>query len=376
MFQDILQLPVETPKNPFVTLVNTEIIEAFMNKVGYQGFVDKVSAFYTKNLAQPWQTVFKVFNRCLTTRTSGHDQTKINILQMFHAVINHTNKILKIPKRIEEDYHFIKDGIPLVSVYIIGDVRVRGMLISDAFLSKEIRATDDFKEYETVFMTIDVPMNQPQPEIEKMVEGDEDEESYASEFVDSVLNDDVDDSDTRLEPESEKENLEKNNDNVEETDKVVKEKDIINDVTGSTKIRKELKQTPIPSPTRSPRNVSTSDKIVSEKLTATVSPTTATTSKASSTTKHKKQSISSNSKTLPRSIASMCRRHSLIRSHIKNKFVTHNFFMSKIREVLDHCNKVVPDTTFTKTKEIITQEMPSLVNLTINNDHEIDPINA
>ncbi|GJU28986.1 hypothetical protein Tco_1172575, partial [Tanacetum coccineum] len=91
MFRDILQLPVETPDNPFVPPVTIKTIEVFMNKVGYQGVVDKVSTFYMKNLAQPWQTMFKVFNRCLTTRTSGHDQTKINILQIFHAVINRTN---------------------------------------------------------------------------------------------------------------------------------------------------------------------------------------------------------------------------------------------------------------------------------------------
>ncbi|GJV78409.1 retrovirus-related pol polyprotein from transposon TNT 1-94 [Tanacetum coccineum] len=144
--------------------------------VGYQGVVDKVSAFYTKNLAQPWQTMFKVFNRCLTTRTYGHDQTKINILQLFHAVINQTNvdyaallwwdfmnnvfqkkeaiqyprfikliiadlmkKFPDIPQRVDEDYHSIRDDTPL------------------------IRATDDFKKYETVFVRVDVPMNQSQP---------------------------------------------------------------------------------------------------------------------------------------------------------------------------------------------------------------------
>ncbi|GKD14085.1 hypothetical protein Tco_1198492, partial [Tanacetum coccineum] len=147
---------------------------------------------------------------------------------------------------------------------------------------------------------------------------------------------------------------------------IVREKDIIDDVMGSTEIRKEQKQTSIPSPTRSCRNVSSSDKTVSEELTATASPTTATAFKAPSTTKQKKQSISFRSKTLPGSIVGMCRRRVLIRSHIKNKFVTQDFFMSKIREVLDYCNKVVPDTTFSKTKEMITQEMPRLVNLAIN----------
>ncbi|GJV30573.1 retrovirus-related pol polyprotein from transposon TNT 1-94 [Tanacetum coccineum] len=319
MFQDILHLPVETPENPFVAPDNIETIEAFMNKVGYQGVVDK--------------------------------------------------KFSEIPQRIEEDYHSIKDDIPLVSVYTTGDVRVRGMLIPDAFLTAEICATSDFKEYETVFINVDVPMNQLQPvvstqgthmytprahmthiltasphgkkrkqidgesslprkshkitikrrkpteaqeniakvqeklaeeEIEKVVEGDEDTKSYASEFADSVLNDDTDDSDEEIEKE-------KNNDNVEETDKVVKEKDIVDDVMG-----------------------------ISEELTATISPITATTSKASSTTKCKKQSIS--------------------------------FRFAKFL--------IIATRLFAKTKEMITQEMPRLVNLAINKDCEVDPINA
>ncbi|GKB37519.1 hypothetical protein Tco_0882461 [Tanacetum coccineum] len=139
MFRDTLQLPVETPKNLFVTPANIHNIEAFMNIVGYQGVVNKVSAFFSKNLAQPWQTMFKVFNRCLTTRTSGHDQTKINILQLFHAVINQTHVDYAALLWIEEDYHYIKDDVPL------------------------IRETDDFKEYETVFMKVSIPMNEPKP---------------------------------------------------------------------------------------------------------------------------------------------------------------------------------------------------------------------
>ncbi|GJW02838.1 hypothetical protein Tco_1561694 [Tanacetum coccineum] len=200
MFRTHSTLTSETLENLFVAPANIHTIKAFMNRVGDQGVVDKVSAFFTKNLAQPWQTMFKVFNRCLTTRTSCHDQTKINILQLFHAV-NQPNTLLiiallwwdfmnnmfqkkeaiqyprftkliisdlmkkfpNIAKRIDEDYHSIKDYVPLVSVYTIGNVSVRGMLIPDAFLTAEIRETGDFKEYETVFMKVVVPMNQPQP---------------------------------------------------------------------------------------------------------------------------------------------------------------------------------------------------------------------
>ncbi|GKE97167.1 hypothetical protein Tco_1582022 [Tanacetum coccineum] len=57
-FRDTLHLLVETPKNPFVAPANINTIEVFMNIVGYQGVVDK---------------------------------TKINILQLFHDVINRTH---------------------------------------------------------------------------------------------------------------------------------------------------------------------------------------------------------------------------------------------------------------------------------------------
>ncbi|GJT70690.1 hypothetical protein Tco_1029976 [Tanacetum coccineum] len=190
-------------------------------------------------------------------------------------------------------------------------------------------------------------------EIEKMVEGDEDEESYASEFADFMINDDVDDFSTRLEPGSHKEHLEivnddddqietenkdeeiekekkhdddekidevvmekDDDDNVEKVDEGVKEKSNVDVATGSMEFRKEKMQTLIPPPTRSPMKVSSSDKTVSEELTAI------------------------------------------------------------IREVFDHCNKVVPELTFTKTNEMINKEMLRLVNLAVKKDHEVDPINT
>ncbi|GJY49414.1 hypothetical protein Tco_0439370 [Tanacetum coccineum] len=385
--------------------------------------VDKVRAFYTKNLARPWQTMFKGFNRCLTTRTSGHNQTKINIIQIFHVVINRTDVdyVALLWWDFMNNVHQKKEAIHL-HAYTTGNVLVRGMLIPDAFLTEEIHATDDFKEYETVFMNVDVPMNQPQlvistqriyrstpkahrtptltaspqgkkkkqsrerdaiaeatllslalhkttldaeaqeniakvqekldgEEIEKIVE---DEESYASAFADSVFNDDVDDS---------------------EDVEIEKEKDIADNGTGSMEIRKEQKQTPISSPTRSPRNVSSSDKTVYEELTAIISPTTTITSKDSSTTKRKKRSFSHKTKTLPGSIAEMYKRRGQIHSHIKNKFITHEFFMGKIQEVLDHCNKVIPEMTFAKTNEMIKEEMPQLVKLVVDKDREVSPVN-
>ncbi|GJR06341.1 hypothetical protein Tco_0529325 [Tanacetum coccineum] len=215
-----------------------------------------------------------------------------------------------------------------------------------------------------------------------MVDGEEDEESYASAFADSVFNEDVDDTGSKIEPGSQKENpehvsdddknekhddekekkddtevdkeqevLEKEKENVEiekevekETTDVVKEKEVdkettdvvkekeVADVLGSQEFRKEQKQTSIPSPIRSPRNVSSSDKTISEELTATVPPTTDTTSKAPSTPKQ------------------------------------------KIKEVLQHCNTIVPELTVAKTNEIIKQEMPRLVKLAVDKDRGVSPV--
>nr|GEZ72037.1 hypothetical protein [Tanacetum cinerariifolium] len=162
-----------------------------------------------------------------------------------------------------------------------------------------------------------------------MIEGGEDKESYASEFVDSMLNDDVDDSITRIEPKSHKENLknvnnnndgviekEKKNDEIEKEkkdddvekmdetekenkdddvgkmDEVDKQKDNDEVASGSIEFKNDKMQTPIPTPSRSLRTDLSSDKTISGKLTATISQTTATTSKDSSIPKRKKRSMS------------------------------------------------------------------------------------
>nr|GEU40235.1 retrovirus-related Pol polyprotein from transposon TNT 1-94 [Tanacetum cinerariifolium] len=139
-----------------------------------------------------------------------------------------------------------------------------------------------------------------QEEIEKMVEGEEDEESYASEFADSMLNDDIDDFGFRIEHGSHKENPDVVDDDVNDKEKQDKKKDVDdktkegdvekmdgvaeekdNDdhtdhtlvgthATSSLETKNEQTQTSIPTPCRSPRKDLSSDKRISEELTATV----------------------------------------------------------------------------------------------------------
>ncbi|GKC00017.1 putative reverse transcriptase domain-containing protein [Tanacetum coccineum] len=192
MFYDTLHIPMEIPDNTFIALVDIEIIQSFMQRVGYQGVVDKVSAFYMKFLAQPWQTMFKkkdvIQYPCFT---------KLIIADLM-------KKYPSISPKLEEDYHSIKDDILLVSVYTMGNVTVLGMLILDAFLTDEICATGDYKEYEMVFVGVGKKRKQIAKETsspskllkvtikqKQVVEGGQDDESYASKFAASMLNQEI-----------------------------------------------------------------------------------------------------------------------------------------------------------------------------------------
>nr|GEV10743.1 hypothetical protein [Tanacetum cinerariifolium] len=213
----VLKLPVETPENPFVVPANIQTIKAFMNRVGYQGVVDK--------------------------------------------------KFPNISKRLEEDYHSIKDDVPLVNVYTTGNVLVRGMLIPDAFLTEEIRETNDFKEYETVFMKVDVPMKQPQPVFFTQGTHRSTPRAIRSSSVSASPHERKkrkqiagDSSSPRksLKPGSHKDNPKVVDDDDDyEKEKVKKNKD---DEMGSLKIRIEETQTTIPTPPSSPRKFLSSAK--------------------------------------------------------------------------------------------------------------------
>ncbi|GJY96450.1 hypothetical protein Tco_0513360 [Tanacetum coccineum] len=325
MFRVTLHLPVETSENLFVAPVNIQTIQAFINRVGYQGVVDK------KKEAIQYPRFIKLI------------------------IADLMKKFPTIPQRVDEDYHSIKDDTPLVSVYTAGNVLVRGMLIPDAFLTKEICATDDFKEYETMVVkgkkrkqtagesssprkshkiTIrkkkqsSTPIPPPgddrerdevaeaiilsltlhktalaaeaqeniakvqekldEEEIEKMIKPRSHKEHPKIVNDDDQIEKEKHDEEIEKEKRDEKIVMEKDNDDIEKVDEGIKEKHNVDVATDNMDFRKEKMQTPITSPIRSPRKVSSSDKTVTKDLTDTVSPTTATTSKDSSTYKHKK----------------------------------------------------------------------------------------
>ncbi|GJV71414.1 hypothetical protein Tco_1491409 [Tanacetum coccineum] len=110
MFHATLKLLVETLAHLFIAPATLKFIQPFLMIVGYQGIVNKVSAFFTKNLAQPWHMIVHV------------DYASLLWWDFLHCVQQKKD-------RLEEDYHSIKDDVPLVSVYTTRNVSVKGMPI-------------------------------------------------------------------------------------------------------------------------------------------------------------------------------------------------------------------------------------------------------
>ncbi|KAI3718337.1 hypothetical protein L6452_19202 [Arctium lappa] len=60
---------------------------AGIRALGYVGSLSKMSDFRKSNLPPFYCQFFSVINKCLTSRHSGHDNTNIHTLRLFHAII-------------------------------------------------------------------------------------------------------------------------------------------------------------------------------------------------------------------------------------------------------------------------------------------------
>ncbi|GJT46694.1 hypothetical protein Tco_0955409 [Tanacetum coccineum] len=67
------------------------MVPFFLNDIGFSMQLRSLSNFVSKGLPQPWQTLCKIFARCLTTRVIGHDQPSFQIMQMLYCFINNVH---------------------------------------------------------------------------------------------------------------------------------------------------------------------------------------------------------------------------------------------------------------------------------------------
>ncbi|GKC35536.1 retrovirus-related pol polyprotein from transposon TNT 1-94 [Tanacetum coccineum] len=69
----------------------SDVLPFFRNGLKFSLPMRLPTHFVTKGLTQPWQTVGKIFTRCLTTRVTGHDQPPFQIMQMLYYFINNVH---------------------------------------------------------------------------------------------------------------------------------------------------------------------------------------------------------------------------------------------------------------------------------------------
>ncbi|GJT94409.1 hypothetical protein Tco_1089927 [Tanacetum coccineum] len=194
-------------------------------------------------------------------------------------------------------------------------------------------------------------------DVEKLVEGND--ESDGNDFADTVLLSDEYSVD-RLEPGSQKENLENNDEDDDDDDDEKKDEkhDDANDDdddnddrdnhaliktqrTGSSEIRSEKMQTPIPSPLRSLKTDLSLDKEIDKELMVSVSPT------PDATTQDQSKPIS--------------RRYTHIYGAVKR------IILEKVNESL---KEIVPNITTSATNDLIKDNLPRLVTDVVKNERE------
>ncbi|GJT83832.1 hypothetical protein Tco_1058174 [Tanacetum coccineum] len=73
------------------------------------------SSFKTTGLLQPWQTLCKIFSKCLTTRVTGWDQPPLEIMQMMYCFVNnnHWNYAELLWEGLYYSLHHPTSSIPL-----------------------------------------------------------------------------------------------------------------------------------------------------------------------------------------------------------------------------------------------------------------------
>ncbi|GKE79436.1 hypothetical protein Tco_1545556 [Tanacetum coccineum] len=137
-FRTILHLPQATDNNhdSFVQPPSfLDMVPFYKNELGFTIELKISSSFKTTGLLQPWQTLCKIFSKCLTTRVTGWDQPPLQIMQMIFTkiIISHyMTNFPKISRRAIDTYHNLKDDDIMKNNFNSGRHKDRvGMKIPD-----------------------------------------------------------------------------------------------------------------------------------------------------------------------------------------------------------------------------------------------------
>ncbi|GJR58188.1 hypothetical protein Tco_1500350 [Tanacetum coccineum] len=131
---------IEPPIHPFL-----DMVPFYKQQLGFTMELKTSSRFKTTGLLQPWQTLCRIFSKCLTTRVTGWDQPSLQIICA------------------RDMYHNLQDDDIMKNIFNSGRHKDKiGMQIPDWMISEEMKHTKHYRIYVEVF-GLDVPLTQSQP---------------------------------------------------------------------------------------------------------------------------------------------------------------------------------------------------------------------
>ncbi|GJY85089.1 hypothetical protein Tco_0499115 [Tanacetum coccineum] len=202
-FRTIFHLPQANDNNhaSFVPPPSfSDMVPFYKQVLGFTMELKTVSNFKIPGLLQPWQTLCKIFSKCLTTRVTGWDQPPLQIMQMLYCFVNNIHvdyaelmwegiyyslhhpatsipyprftKIIishymtifpDISRRARDAYHNLQDDDIMKNIFNSGRNKNKvGMRIPAWMITDEMKLTEHYKMYAEVF-GLDVPLTQSQP---------------------------------------------------------------------------------------------------------------------------------------------------------------------------------------------------------------------
>ncbi|GJZ42532.1 hypothetical protein Tco_0589418 [Tanacetum coccineum] len=146
----------------------SDMVLFYKQVLGFTMELKTSSSFKTSGLLQPWQTLCKIFSKCLTTREGftipfSIQHFRFHIQDLQDIVIYFMTIFPEISRRARDKYHNLQDDDIMKNIFNSGRHKDKvGMQIPAWMITKEMKHTEHYRMYAEVF-GIDVPLTQSQP---------------------------------------------------------------------------------------------------------------------------------------------------------------------------------------------------------------------
>ncbi|GKB54076.1 hypothetical protein Tco_0904829 [Tanacetum coccineum] len=120
-----------------------DMVPFYKQQLGFTMELKTSSRFKTTGLLQPWQTLCKIFSKCLTTRVTGWDQPSLQIMQMMYCFINNIHVDYAELLRARDMYHNLQDDDIMKNIFNSRRHKDKvGMQIPDWMISDDLRSDE------------------------------------------------------------------------------------------------------------------------------------------------------------------------------------------------------------------------------------------